>query len=128
MWPWPVLKHILISELIIQLNWVKGSRDRNFDGSGSLVVTGQMPPTASLTQRQGGERRAICSIFKNKAKPPPRSAAESGPEGSKDSIPGRPLGSSKLRRHVHLSPYWSLTFGLWMLKNQSCVSVVRGYG
>ena len=38
---------------------VKVSRDKNLDGRGILVVKGQMPSMASITQRQGGERRVI---------------------------------------------------------------------
>lgn len=45
---------------------------------------------ASITQRQGGERRVIYSILKNKSKLPLCSVVGWGQERSKDNIPGRP--------------------------------------
>lgn len=57
---------------------VNVSRDKNLDGKGSLVVNGQMSSMASITQRQGGERRVIYSILKNKWKLPPHLIAKVG--------------------------------------------------
>lgn len=104
---------------------VKVSGDKNLGERGNLAVNGQMPSVASISQRQGSERRVIYySILKNKSKLPLCSIVRWGQERGKDNIPERP---PFFKAEETLASFPLLTFGLWMLKNQFCVSVVRGY-
>jgi hypothetical protein len=89
---------------------VKVSRDKSLDGKRVLVVNGQF--MATITQRQGGERRVIYSILINKSKLPPQSISGGGQEGSKDNIPGKPW---LFQAEETLASFPLLESGIWPL-------------
>ena len=81
-----------------------------------------MPSMASITQRRGGERRVIYSIFTNKSKRLPRSVVEWGPEVSKDNIPGRP---QFLKAEETCASFPLLVFDIWPLDAEEPVLCFR---